>query len=196
MERYLTMSQPLDFTPESELICAARRGAWPAFAELVRRHQVAVRACLAVRMDRPHEAEDLAQEAFVTAFRKLDEFDTDRPFGPWVRSIAFNLLRNHWRKFRVVSIGGNEELEALIDQGIAARHPGGEGRELAALRDCLEQLDGPTRALVDRRYGDEASVQEIAMELGRKYSAVTMQLHRLRQVLAECIRGKVAALPS
>src|SRR6185369_1636266 len=101
--QWISDDMPPTFSESSEgdLVRAARQGSWPAFAELVRRHQDAVRACLAVRMDLPHEAEDLAQEAFVTAFRKLDDFDVDRPFGPWVRSIAFNLLRNHWRKFRV-----------------------------------------------------------------------------------------------
>jgi len=187
------MEIPLAQQPETDLVRAAQAGEWAAFAELVRRHQLAVRACLAVRLERPHEAEDLAQEAFVTAFRKLAEFDCERPFGPWVRSIAFNLLRNHWRKFRVTSIGGNEELEALVDQGIAARCTGNEGRELAALRDCLEELDGPALALVNRRYGDEATVQEIAAELGRKYSAVTMQLHRLRQLLAACVTERLGA---
>src|SRR6187200_501389 len=96
---------PTDAT-ESDLVSEAQHGSWVAFSELVRRHQAAVRACLTVRLEQPHEAEDLAQEAFVTAFRKLGEFDPERPFGPWVRSIAFNLLRNHWRKFRVTSNGG------------------------------------------------------------------------------------------
>ena len=150
-----------------------------------------MRACLAVRMDNAHEAEDLAQEAFVTAFRKLAEFDLERPFGPWVRSIAFNLLRNHWRKFRVLGVGGHEELESLVEQRIAAQNAGREGGELAALRDCLESLDGPARSLVERRYTEEASVQEIAAELGRKYSAVTMQLHRLRVLLADCVRERL-----
>ena len=178
-------------TSESELVSAAQRGNWPAYAELVKRHQASVRACLAVRLEQPHEAEDLAQEAFVTAFRKLNEFDAERPFGPWVRSIAFNLLRNHWRKFRVVGIGGDEELAALVEQRIALRAAGNEGPELAALRDCLEQLDGPARALVERRYADDISVREIAEEQGRKYSAVTMQLHRVREVLAACVQGKL-----
>jgi RNA polymerase sigma-70 factor (ECF subfamily) len=176
---------------ESDLVAQAQRGSWTAFAELVRRHQSAVRACLAVRLDQPHEAEDLAQEAFVTAYRKLNEFDVERPFGPWVRSIAFNLLRNHWRKFRVVGVGGNEELEAMVEQSISARCDGREGRELSALRDCLETLDGPARALMERRYSDEASVREIAKEQGRGYSAVTMHLHRLREILANCVRAKL-----
>jgi RNA polymerase sigma-70 factor (ECF subfamily) len=176
---------------ESDLVAQAQRGSWPAFAELVRRHQSAVRACLAVRLDQPHEAEDLAQEAFVTAYRKIGEFDIDRPFGPWVRSIAFNLLRNYWRKFRVVGVGGNEELEAMVEQTISARADGREGRELSALRDCLESLDGTARALMERRYTDEISVREIAKEQGRGYSAVTMHLHRVRELLANCVRTKL-----
>ena len=175
---------------ESEVVSAAQAGSWPAFAELVRRHQAAVRACLAVRLDQPHEAEDLAQEAFVTAFRKLAEFEPERPFGPWVRSIAFNLLRNHWRKFRAIGIGGGEELAALVEQRVSVRPMESEGRELTALRACLERLDGPARALIERRYGEEISVREIASEQGRKYSAVTMQLHRIREVLAACIAEK------
>ncbi len=176
---------------EADLVIAARRGAWAAYAELVRRHQGSIRACLAVRLDQPHEAEDLAQETFVTAFRKLEEFDIERPFGPWLRSIAFNLLRNHWRKFRVSGIGGHEELEALVDQRIAVRPSDREGGELAALRDCLEQLDPSARTLIDRRYADDVSVRELARELGRNYSTMTMQLHRLREVLAMCVEGKL-----
>jgi RNA polymerase sigma-70 factor (ECF subfamily) len=182
--------------PETEIVSAAQAGSWFAFAELVRRHQAAVRACLAVRMDQAHEAEDLAQEAFVTAFRKLSEFDPERPFGPWVRSIAFNLLRNHWRKFRALGIGGGEELAALVEQRVSIRITENEGRELTALRLCLERLDGPARALIERRYAEDASVRAIAEEQGRKYSAITMQLHRIRELLAACIVEKIGAGPA
>lgn len=61
---------------DTVLIEAARSGDLAAFSDLVRRHQALVRAALAVRMSCPHEAEDLAQEAFVTAFRKLEVFAT------------------------------------------------------------------------------------------------------------------------
>jgi RNA polymerase sigma-70 factor (ECF subfamily) len=182
---------PLDAPQESDLILAAQSGSWSAFAELVRRHQAAVRTCLAVRLDHPHEAEDLAQEAFVIAYRKLAEFDAGRPFGPWVRSIAFNLLRNHWRKFRVFGIGGDEELAAMVEQRISVRMASSEGEELSALRDCLDGLDSTARALLERRYADDMPVRDIAAEQGLKYSAVTMQLHRLRELLAACVQGKL-----
>jgi RNA polymerase sigma-70 factor (ECF subfamily) len=177
---------------EIEWVCAAQAGDAEAFAKLVERHQHGVRACLAARMDDPHEAEDLAQEVFVTAFRKIGEFDSERPLAPWLRSISFNLLRNHWRKFRARAVGGNAELAALLDQRVAAEcGPERESILLAALRDCLERLDGPARELVQRRYADEQSVRDLSAQLQRGYSALTMQLHRLRELLADCIERKI-----
>jgi RNA polymerase sigma-70 factor (ECF subfamily) len=173
---------------ETEVIRAAQEGSAEAFTVLVERHQHAVRACLAVRLGDPHEAEDLAQEVFVTAFTRLSEFDPDRPFGPWLRGIAFNLLRNHARKFRPRAIGGNEELTALLDQRVAMECDAArESALLAALRDCLERIEGPSRELLRLRYNEENSVRQLAVRLQRGYSALTMQLHRLRELLTRCI---------
>lgn len=178
---------------EFEWVRAAQHGDVEAFSQLVRRHQAAVRACLAVRLHDSHEAEDLAQETFLTAFQKLAEFDAERPLGPWLRGIAFNLLRNHWRKFRPCAIGGNAELAALLDQRIAAdAGPEQESVLLGALRECLEQIDGPSRELLHLRYGEERSVRDLAARFQRGYSALTMQLHRLREVLLLCIERRVA----
>lgn len=185
-------------TPDAEerqWALAAQRGDDDAFAALVERHHRGVRACLVARMHDPHEAEDLAQEVFVTAFRKLADYDPERPMGPWLRSIALNLLRNHWRKFRAQAVGGNTELAELLDRRIADEC--GSGREPllhAALHDCLEHMDGPARELLRRRYGEEESVRELSERMQRGYSALTMQLHRLREVLAECIGRKVRKL--
>lgn len=177
---------------ERKWALAAQRGDGDAFAALVERHHRGVRACLVARMNDPHEAEDLAQEVFVTAFRKLADYDPARPMAPWLRSIALNLLRNHWRKFRAQAIGGNTELAELLDQQIAVECASEREPLLhAALHDCLERMDGPARELLHRRYGDEESVRELSDRLQRGYSALTMQLHRLREVLAECIGRKM-----
>lgn len=173
---------------ETEMVRAAQDGSSEAFGRLVERHQQAVRACLAVRLADPHEADDLAQEVFLTAFSRLQEFDPERPLGPWLRGIAFNLLRNHWRKFRPRAIGGNEELTVLLDQRVAmecdAQH---ESVLLEVMRDCLERIQGPARELLRLRYGEERSVRELALRFRRGYSALTMQLHRLRELLSRCV---------
>ncbi|MDP3072073.1 MAG: sigma-70 family RNA polymerase sigma factor [Opitutaceae bacterium] len=182
---------------EKQWVRAAQRGEAEAFAALVARHHRGVRACLVARMHDPHEAEDLAQEVFLTAYRKLDGFDPERPLAPWLRRIALNLLRNHWRKFRAQAIGGSAELAGLLDERIAADcGPAREPLLHAALRDCLERMDGPARELLHRRYGEEETVRELSDRLQRGYSALTMQLHRLREILAECIGRKVRDLES
>jgi RNA polymerase sigma-70 factor, ECF subfamily len=179
---------------EDALIRAAQGGDVEAFSELVRVHHQGVHAYLVVRMSGAHDADDLAQEVFVTAFRRLSDFDPERPLAPWLRSIALNLLRNHRRKFRPESVGGNEELQALleaqIESGLAA---GNECGRLTALRECLECLEGPVRKLLMAHYGEGVSLRELASQSGRGYSAVAMQIHRVRELLASCIESRLGA---
>ncbi len=159
---------------------------------MVVRYQSGIRACLAMRLSNAHEAEDLAQEVFLTAFRRLESFHSSLPIGPWLRGIAFNLLRNHVKKHRAVAIGGAAELEQLIDHHIADHYPPEqESALLSALRLCLQKLSEAERDLLHRRYHDETPVQDLARNIGCGTSTITMQLHRLRQVLAGCIRSRL-----
>jgi RNA polymerase sigma-70 factor (ECF subfamily) len=175
---------------ETALIRSAQRGDLAAFGALVERHHGSVRACLAVRMNCAHDAEDLAQESLLVAFRKLPGIDPTLPLGPWLRGIAMHLLANHRRKFRAVPIGMNEELQALIDARIEISDH--ESERMSALRECLETLDGPARALVNARYAEGATLDELAAQTRRKTSAISMQLHRLRGLLADCIQRRNA----
>lgn len=181
-----------DADEEARLIRAAQSHDLAAFASLVQRHHAGVRAFLAVRSNSSHDAEDLAQEVFVTAFRKMDKCDPARPLGPWLRGIAVNLLANHRRKFRALPIGLNEELQDLVDAELAQRfETAGEGVALEALHECLERVDGASRRLLQARYNDCLSLEDLAAQLNRKVSAVSMQLHRLRVVLGDCIESKI-----
>lgn len=180
---------------DSSLIRAAQRGDIGAFAELVERHHASVRACLAVRMNHAPDAEDLAQEALLIAFRKLPELDPTIPLGAWLRSVALNLLANHRRKFRALPIGLNDELQALIDQQMETQaHEARESERIHALRECLDELDGPARRLVNERYAEGATIEDLAGRLGRKSSAISTQLHRLRALLGTCIADKLASV--
>jgi len=169
-------------------------GAVSAFTALVKRHQSAVRAFLSVRLSDQSEAEDLAQEVFLTAYRKLSDCDSSRPLLPWLRGIAQNLLRNHLRKFRAIPLGGNEDLQVLLDNRLAHEWAkNNEDQRLSALRDCLEAVDSRSKALLQARYGEGLSVQELSEQSGDKHSKLTMQLHRMRASLAACIQGKLSS---
>jgi RNA polymerase sigma-70 factor (ECF subfamily) len=82
---------------DAALVGAASRGDEAALAELFRRHWPAAHraAWLVVRDERA--AEDIAQEAFVAAVRRLDAFDRRRPFAPWLHRIVVNRAIDHAR---------------------------------------------------------------------------------------------------
>lgn len=167
-----------------------------AFAELVRKHQARARALLTLRLESAHDVEDLMQEVFITAFRRLPTCDPTRPLWPWLRGIAVHLVANHLRKFRATPVGLSEELQTMLEVGLDDLAAGGEDTALDALRECLEELDGPSRDLLQARYTEGVSIEELAGRLGRKASAVTMQLHRLRVQLAGCIQRKLSPGPA
>lgn len=177
---------------EDILVKKSLQGDLEAFSALVQAHQGAIRAYLVVRLGDKHEADDLAQDVFVTAHERLDTLKEGQPFGAWLRRIALNHYRNHRRKFRAMPVGGNADLQTLVDQTVE-QHAGRleEPETLGALRDCLAKLDGPARSLLHERYVLGHTVREISKAMGRGYSALTMQLHRLRQILADCIHAKV-----
>lgn len=162
------------------------------FGEIVRRHEGGIRAFLRSRIRDWAAADDLAQDVFVTAFRKLKSFRNEAGIESWLRGIAANHLRNFLRKRREQYIGGNEELQALMDRGAEAFMAGAEaGEALDALRACLGKIDGAARELLNERYVAGRTVREISERSGRGYSALTMQLHRLRELLAGCIQRRL-----
>jgi RNA polymerase sigma-70 factor, ECF subfamily len=174
-------------------LVAACGGDLAAFSRLVLKHQWAVRAFLLARLSRKHEAEDLAQETFVTAWRRLKDFDVTRPIGPWLRGIAENHLRNHLRKFRAEPIGGSEALQQILDfQAAAHQAPEVESELALALADCIEEVDASARELLMARYAEGRSMAELCKRTGKKHSAMTMKLHRLRLALASCVEGKLS----
>ncbi len=166
--------------------CAGDREA--AFEEIVRANQAWVRGYFRARLWDWASADDLAQDVFVTAYLKMRDFRGDSSVESWLRGIAHNHLRNFIRKHREAAIGGSGELQAMIEEGGGAWWAdAGMPARVDALAECLRRLPDHARALLERRYVVGRSVREIADDTGKGYSALTMQLHRLREMLASCI---------
>lgn len=187
--------EPEKAESEPMLIAASRAGDRAAFGRLVVAHQRSVRVCVALRMNNSTEAEDLAQEAFVIAWKRLGDFDPQARFGPWVRGIAVNLVRNYWRKHRPQPIGGAVDLEALL---AAAQEEGRDTEDshqgtLVALGQCVGQLDPANRDLIRLRYEEAVSIGELSARLGAQPSTLTMRLHRLRAWLRTCVERRISA---
>ena len=195
----ITISQ-MDEFKERDLVKRSASGDMEAFDALAREHEGAVRAFFRIRIRDWAAADDLAQEVFVTAFKRVATFRGETRFRSWLHGIALNHLRNFLRKRQDVPVGGGQELQELIDEEIhleiddAFAKPGegpDEGSLLSALKGCLDGIAQKSRDLLTERYVKQRTMRSIAEETDRGYSALNMQLLRLRERLAMCVRGKV-----
>jgi RNA polymerase sigma-70 factor (ECF subfamily) len=174
---------------ESELIRRAQQGDRGAFGELVRLHQARLRAFAARFVPRSEDVFDLVQDAFLKAYRALGTFDPRQEFGPWLRTICRNQIRNHWRERRVRR---NAHL-ALVDAALeasadAAGDPGDDALErVEALRRCVDELQPSHRELVRNRYARGMAVADLARRLDRSAPALSMVLVRVRAALQKCL---------
>ena len=173
---------------ESFLIARARRGDRGAFEEIVRLYQRRVYG-VALRIVRAHDvADDVAQEAFLRAWRSLDRFDLDRPFGPWVCRIAANLAVNHVRSPRAREEGlpdGHAETKASAPGPLGQLLDGEATRVLDA---AMAELPTEQRAVLVMRAVEEMSYAEIAQALGTSPGTVMSRLYRAREKLAVTLR--------
>jgi RNA polymerase sigma-70 factor (ECF subfamily) len=172
---------------ELQVVRAVLDGDRDAFAILVDREAAAVvRACQRVLSDL-HEAEDVAQEAFVTAYRSLASWRGDGPFGAWLTRIAVRLaLRQLGRRKAVTWL----RTTPLDDAGpdLAARLPDGprtqpeqvaiRAENANATRRAVAELDDPYREVVALRFFGERSLEEIAALTGRPLNTVKTHLRR------------------
>ena len=180
----LAMTAPTD----RDLILRARRGdaKADAFGELVTRYQVSVfNVCYRILHERG-EAEDLAQESFMRAYERLNTFDLEREFGPWIRRVAANLCLNHLES-RKVTAQFNDERDVDKGQGPEAVTEVRERSE--QLRQALASLPPRYRVVVELRHYQEMSYDEIAAELNIPISDVKSHLFRARKILLEKIHA-------
>jgi RNA polymerase sigma-70 factor, ECF subfamily len=179
---------------EPELIREAQTGDLEAFAKLVALHQKSVRACVAARVDSIHDADDISQEVFLIAHRKLGELDARQSLGPWLRSVAFFLLKNHLRKQQRSPVEAREQIADLVDEALLSENESVslDEERLTAMQHCLTKLEPSARELLRLRYEEDLPLAEIGARLGRKHSALTMALHRLRDSLKHCVQERMA----
>lgn len=172
---------------EAELVARARHGAAPAWETIIHSHQEPVFRLAYLLLGDADEAQDVAQETFVRAYRALDRFDSERPLRPWLLRIAANLAHNQRRSAgrylatlrRVVS--SEPPLAMSIEERSAQRV------EAARLWQAVRRLRPAEQQVIYLRYFLELSVEETAESLGVAGGTVKSRLHRaltsLRRVI-------------
>jgi RNA polymerase sigma-70 factor (ECF subfamily) len=190
-------------TDDRTIVDAVLAGDRNAFRVLVDREGAAVvAACARILGDRA-EAEDVAQEAFVIAYRSLGTWRADGAFGAWLSRIAVRLAirRSQGRRQvtwldplaaeadepgrpRFRTAGGGDAVDPAVSLLRSERDAG--------IRAAVASLDEPYREVVALRFFAERSLAEIATATGRPLNTVKTHLHRglarLRRSLEEADR--------
>lgn len=177
--------------PESsdrKLIENTLQGDLEAYGELVREYQTSVfNVCYRILGNR-RDAEDRTQDAFVRGYHHLESFDLQRPFGPWIRTVAANLCYNMLNKSRPTTM-------PLLDEHDIPRGGGTNTPEEWLLKmekqqeiyEAIWQLPAHHRVAIELRHFQDLSYQEIADELEMPINTVRSHIYRARNKLAELL---------
>jgi RNA polymerase sigma-70 factor (ECF subfamily) len=172
---------------EPDQIQRALQGDERAWSDLVSAHQEAVFRLAYLMVRDGAEADDVAQETFIRAYRALARFDRTRPLRPWLLSITVNLVRNQrraWGRYlHAIRRWWQQEPPATSSELTTSIQGDAE-----ALTQAIHQLPPTDREVLVLRFFLELSEQECADVLGIARGTVKSRQHRalerLRHVVA------------
>lgn len=170
---------------EAELIARARDGDGAAWETLTRQHQEAVFRLAYLILGDPADADDVAQEAFIRAFRALDRFDLSRALRPWLLSITANLARNRLRSFSRY-LAALQRFARADPDSLAGRMDDDPG-ESRLLWQAVRRLGEADQEVVYLRYFSGLSEAETAETLGLPIGTVKSRTHRALERLRTVI---------
>jgi RNA polymerase sigma-70 factor (ECF subfamily) len=189
---------------EMELIRAILQGNRDLYHELIRPHERTVYLTAYSLLRDEADAEDVAQEAILKAYRALATFRGASRFGTWLVSIVRNEARGRIRRnSRVYIESYEEEVEvtpALLTDWREIPSESLERKELVEkIEDAIKELPSTYREVFVLRDRDELGIHEIAEVLGITENLVKVRLHRARMMLQKCLapylKGTVSPRP-
>ena len=176
------MSQATD----ARLVEQARRGDTDAFGQLAQRYERRVTKVIRRFMPDQEMALDLAQDAFLKAFDRLEQFDPSRRFGPWLFRIAVNTTYDHLRKIKrkgkwaLFSEAGENRVPDP-----QAPDPRGEIDLSQEVRTVLEDIPETYRTVLVLRDLEGFSTSEVAAVTERSEATIRWRLAEARRMFKE-----------
>lgn len=176
--------QPAGFTDIDLIARVLRDDDRHAFGELVRRHQSALRASLRKMAGNAELADDIAQETFILAWKKIGSFRFEAKFSTWLYRIAFNAWQSEIRK--------KQEVLLDTDEMSAQEWTSPESEATGTRRDltrAMKMLSDAERAAIHQCYYNDLSHEEAAyvlnVPLGTLKTHILRAKEKLRVVLGE-----------
>ncbi|MDX1652684.1 MAG: sigma-70 family RNA polymerase sigma factor [Brumimicrobium sp.] len=176
----------------------AKAGDQNAYAELLERYREPVYFMLLKMVKNTDDAEDLTIEAFGKAFNRLDQYSPSYAFSTWLFKIATNNCIDFIRKKRIhltsmdhaYSTDDGESVRLDVDSGdMDPEEVIIKQQKVKMMRKVVKQLKPRYRELVEKRYFEELSYEEIAEEMDLPLGTVKAQLFRAREFLANLMKN-------
>jgi RNA polymerase sigma-70 factor, ECF subfamily len=174
----------MEMKSDSDLVKAVLEGDRDAYSCLFERHERSVQAVALSILGDFHSAQDVVQETFLTAYKKLGELRNGALFGPWIRKIARRQAIEISR-----SVKRREDAKQQIQNENAASDDGEIDALNRNLLDAVMRLPEHERTVVMLRYFDNHSTKVISEITGRPIGTVTMQLSRAHARLYKLLKG-------
>jgi RNA polymerase sigma-70 factor, ECF subfamily len=172
-------------SPIGETVRAAQEGDRQAFGQLVRRYERAVYLTVYRRLRNHAEAQELCQDVFIQAMRKIGQLEDVRCFGSWLRSIAGRMAINRaMRRRAAVAVDS-----AVLERGcVESNTPlaailGSERRQ--QVHQGLRRLRALDRQTLTAFYFDGSSLLEMSRQFASPVGTIKRRLHVARKRLAE-----------
>ncbi|MBK6282095.1 MAG: sigma-70 family RNA polymerase sigma factor [Draconibacterium sp.] len=180
-----------------ELVQKALLGDEKAFARLLSRYKDTIYFMLLKMLNNRSDAEDLTLEAFGKAFKNLHQYSPTYAFSTWLFKIASNNCIDFLRKKKGITISletENEQGEVSETMRLKSKDLNPEERlirkqKAILLHKVVRRLKPHYQTLVELRYFNELSYEEIAKELNLPLGTVKAQLFRARQMLFKLIES-------
>lgn len=173
-----------------------KKGDQEAFADIVDLYKDKIYQLCYRMLGNAHEAEDIAQEAFIRAYVNIHTFDVKKKFSTWLYRIATNLCIDRIRKkkpdyYLDAEVAGTEGL-TMYSQVASSDLKPDEEVEAMDLQDTIQKeilkLPEKYRSVIVLKYIDELSLQEISDILEIPIGTVKTRIHRGREALRKQLR--------
>jgi RNA polymerase sigma factor (sigma-70 family) len=183
-----------------KLVQSAIDGNEKAYTMLLSRYRNSVFHAMYKMVNNRDDADDLTIEAFGKAFRKLPTYAPNYAFSTWLFKIAINNCIDHIRKKRLLTLSMDDTImdsDREYSHNIRDYQPDPEQmmmheQKLSHVRRLVQNMNIKYRTMIELRYYEELSYEEIAQELGLPLGTVKAQLFRAKEILSQQLQLKTS----
>ncbi len=196
----ISVSASVKAKRDYELICRAReQGDQKAYAELMELYREPIYYMILKMIKSTTDADDLTLESFGKAFKSIDKYTPEYAFSTWLFRIATNNCVDFLRKKKnrispvEATFVNNPEQEILefnaISETLSPEEAIMEEQKRQLLRDVVQKLKPHYKELIEKRYFEEKSYEEISQELNIPIGTVKAKLFRAREFLYNLVKN-------